>query len=135
MPLEQRADPGDPRLRAFREAAGPEVSFHLPAYGVPVRLGHARGDCAVGDDLDVAVRHQYVDQHAVVALGIPDAEMAKHEHRPLARRRAKPEIWQVEGSLDREADLARVTVLECGDALLDASAHVGGEPAARAPAR
>ena len=111
-------------------------SFHFAAHGVPIRLRHARRDRAVGDDLDVAVGDQHVDQHAVVARRVPDAEVPEHEH---ARARAASLPYQrsrqVEGGLDREADLAGVPALDVRDGRLDRAQHSGREAPARAPAR
>ena len=41
---------------------------------------------AVGDDLDRVLGEQQVDQHAVVVLGVPDAELAEQRDGALARR-------------------------------------------------
>ena len=93
------------------------------------------GDAAVGDDLDVVIGDQHVDQHAVVVRGIPDAELPEHLQRPGARREVTPQLRQVEGGLDDEADLPAVAVLALADRLLDRIAHAARKVPARAPAR
>ena len=43
-------------------------------------------DAAVGNDLDIAVGEQQIDQHAVVVGGVPDPQMRENIQRPLPRR-------------------------------------------------
>src|SRR6185503_18750167 len=76
-----------------------------------------------------------VDQDAVIAGRVPDAELAEYVERALARHHAVPELGQIEGGLDRESDLTCVTALQAGDGCLDAAPHLDGEAPARAPTR
>ena len=77
--------PRMPHDRALLEAPVAIVVLHLPAHGLPFRLAHVGGDAAVGDDLHVMVGHEHVDEDAVVVRGVPDAELAEHLQRTLAR--------------------------------------------------
>ena len=63
---------------------------------------YARGDRAVGDDLDVAVRQQHVDQHAVVARRVPDAEL-----RRTRARRARAASCRTTGRAGRRPSRSR----------------------------
>ena len=70
-------------------------SANLPARKCPSMARHTASQSACGTRAAIArsatisttwsaIRH--VDQHAVVAGRIPDAELAEHEHRALVRR-------------------------------------------------
>ena len=43
---------------------------------------------------------QQVDQHAVVVLGVPHAQLAEHRDRTFARRRVAPQVRQRQAGLD-----------------------------------
>ena len=47
------------------------MSLHA---GFPLDRGNPGGRAAVGDDLDVPVRRQYIDEYAVAKFGVPDAQ-------------------------------------------------------------
>src|SRR5439155_12109295 len=68
---------------------------------------------------------------AVVALGVPDAELAEQRDGAVARRRAAAQVAERQAGLDDDADLAAVPLLARGDALLDPLQRVGAEEAAR----
>ena len=91
----------------------------LPARGADLGV-----DAAVGDDLDVAVGEQEIDQHAVVVRGVPDAQMRENIERALARRLIAKQRRAVERAFDDEADLAGMRGLAGLDRLLDRSQHV-----------
>src|SRR5262245_49676519 len=63
---------------------------------------------------------QHVDQHAVVVLGIPDAQQTENLQRPLTRREACDQVGQVQRMLHGETHFARMAPLDLGDAGLDA---------------
>ena len=84
---------------------------------------------AVGDDLDRPLGEQQVDQDAVVALGVPDAELAEQRDRAVARRRIAAQVAERQPGLDDDADLAAVALLARADARLDARQRVLAEHA------
>src|SRR5689334_8653408 len=90
------------------------------ADGLPLALSHLRIDSAVGYDLHPALGEQYVDQHAVVLLGIPDALEGEHLARALTRRHSAPQLTGRELGLDHETDLPAVGLLGFGDRARDA---------------
>ena len=100
--------PRTPATAALPEAArrgnGASICRHTASHSA---CGNVRGDAAVGDDLDVAVGHQHVDQHAVVVLGVPDAELAEHLERALARRQAAPQLRHDRGRSRRRSGSPR----------------------------
>ena len=106
------------------ELAAREVPAHGIADRPPVRLRDPVAKAAVGHDLDVAIGEQYIHQHAIVRLGIPDAQHREHLERALARRLAGDERAQVTVRLDGEAQLAAVQGFAVVDCALD-----GGERA------
>ncbi len=68
-----------------------------------------RVNAAVGDDLDVAVGEQQVDEHAAVLLGVPDPQQPEHLERALARRHAAQHARERQRRLDDEAHLPAMT--------------------------
>ena len=90
-------------------------------------------DTAVGDDLDVAVGEQEIDQDAVVVRGVPDPQMREHIERALAHRLVLEQRRAVERALDDESDLPRMRGLSRFDRLLDAREHVGRKHAPHPP--
>src|SRR5882757_4816418 len=112
---------------AALEIPGPEISLHHAADGLPA-LGTDLGiDAAVGDDLDVAVGQQQIDQHAVVVRGVPDAQMRELIQRPLARRLVAEQRRTVQRAFPAETDLAGMRRLAAPDRLLDPGEHGGRE--------
>src|SRR3546814_10085792 len=65
-------------------------------------------NAAISNDLDAAIGEQDIDQHAVVVLGIPDAQRREYLDRTFARGHSAPELVQRQCAFDREADLARM---------------------------
>ena len=88
------------RRRSARAERRSPSSRQIASHAVVADL---RVDAAVGDDLDVAVGEQQVDEHAVVVLGVPDAQRAEHLERALARRDAAPHARERQRGLDGEA--------------------------------
>ncbi len=92
-----------------------------------------RVDAAVGNDLDVAVGEQEIDQDAVVVRGVPDPQMREHVERALARRLVAEQRRAVERAFDDEADLAGMRGLALPDRLLDAGEHLWRKDLLRPP--
>ena len=90
-------------------------------------------DAAIGDDLDIAVGQQQIDQHAVIVGGVPDPQLRENIQRALARRLIAEQRRAVERAFDHEADLAGMRGLARLDRLLDRSQHLAAEKSA-APA-
>ena len=74
-----------PCHHAVGEAALAKRRLHSRADRLPRRIADDPVNAAVGDDLDVAVGEQQVDEDAAVLLGVPDAQQAEHLERTLAR--------------------------------------------------
>src|SRR5581483_10253272 len=85
---EMRAHGLDAIDHAGLEAAVAKRLLHAAADPLPLGGADASMDAAVGENLNVAVGEQQVDQHAVVALGVPDAPLREHVERAIARRAA-----------------------------------------------
>src|ERR1700686_5862714 len=92
----------DPRL----EIPAPEFGLHLGADFLPALAADLGVDAAIGDDLDLAVGEQEIDQHAVVVGGVPDPQLREHIERALPRRLALEQRRTVECALHYEAELA-----------------------------
>ena len=75
----------DPLDHAALEIAGPEFGFHLGADFLPAGGADLGVDAAVGDDLEVAVGEQQIDQDAVVVRGVPDPQLRKNIQRARSR--------------------------------------------------
>ena len=85
MPRQQPRHPGHRGARALRIAPGAILCFDFATHRLPLGVAHPRADAAVGDDLHRAVGPQHVDQHAVVVVRVPDAQMREHLQRARAR--------------------------------------------------
>ena len=96
-----------------------QSGFHVAADPLPFARARAGVNAPIGDDLDVAVREQQVNEHAVVVLGVPDPELREHLQRALPSRSPGEKRRRIERSLDREADLTAVRRLAALDRLLD----------------
>ncbi len=126
------------RLDAL-EHAGLEISlaefgFHRPADLLPFCGADQLVDAAVGENLDIAVRQQEIDQHAVVVRGVPDSQMRKNVERARAGRLVAQQRRAVQRAFDDKTDLAgmgRLTRLDCA---LDRSQHMFREDRSNPPA-
>ena len=67
------------RNGAARNASPMPATMRCPLLGA-----HMPVQAAVGDDLDRVLGQQQVDQHAVVVLGVPHAQLAEHRDRAVA---------------------------------------------------
>ena len=93
---------------AALEISSPEIRFHLLADFLPAGGAYLGVDAAVGDDLDVAIGEQKVDQHAVIVRGVPDPELRENIQRPFPRRLIAKQRCAIERALDHETHLSRV---------------------------
>ena len=128
---EQRVDGVDRAQQAGLEVAGLERALHRRRDLRPLGRRDDAVQAAIGDDLDRALGEQQIDQDAVVALGVPDAELAEQRDGAVARRRVAAQVAERQAGLDDDADLAAVALLARGDARLDARQRVLAEQAAR----
>src|SRR5688572_956906 len=71
---QQRSGGLDAGENAVAPAAGAKLPLDQRADALPLALGDSRIETAVGDDLDIALREQDVDQHPVAFMGVPNAE-------------------------------------------------------------
>src|SRR5437870_2309981 len=127
MQPEERPDAQDTNERALAKESIAEVVLHLAAHRLPLSRRDARGDAAVGDDLDHPIRHQHVDQHAVVVLRVPDPEQSEQLQRALPWRQVVPQLGQIERRLDHEANLTLMPGLTLLDSLPDGLANLKRE--------
>src|SRR5216684_8266900 len=114
----------DPLDHAALEIPRLEIRFHLAADVLPAFRANLGVNAAVGDDLDVAVRQQQIDQHAAVVRGVPDPQMREQIQRALARRLVPKQRRAVERAFHDKADLARVRGFARLDRLLYSREHV-----------
>ncbi len=110
-----------------------KLRFHAAADRLPAGLTDPRINAAVGDDLDLAIGEQQINQHAIIVLGVPDPQLREDVERALPGGLVAEQGRAVERALDDEADLARMRGLAGPDRLLDAVKHLSREDAARAP--
>src|SRR5258708_2213180 len=131
MLCQQFADRCDPVDRAVFETALLERGLHGPANRFPSVLRHPSVDAAIGDDLDILVGEQHVDQNAVVVLGVPNAELAEKLQRARPGLQAAEHLRERERRFDDKANLPLVHPLAAGDRLLDALQRLRRELATR----
>ena len=125
----------DPLDHAALEISGPEtrVSISTQIFSQPA-CADLGVDAAVGDDLDVAVGQQQIDQHAVVVRGVPDPQLREDIQRPLPRRLIAKQRRAVERAFDHEAHLAGMRGLARLDRLLDRRQRLRRKNAPQPPA-
>ncbi len=134
MPREQLSDGGHGTYGACLEASCGKVSLDFPADRVPLGLLDDCGQAAIRDDLHDAVGEQDVNQHAVVLCRVPDTQSTEYLRGPVSRSEVVPQLWKIEGGLDREADFTGVPGLDLAHGRLDRLEHLGRESPAGAPA-
>src|SRR5215472_13867523 len=115
------------------ELAGAEVVLHAAADHLPPARADPAVDAAVGNNLDIAVGEQKIDQHAVIVRGVPDPQMRKDVERTLACRLIAEQRPAVERTLHDKTRLAGMGGRAGLDRPLDRSQHVGSKDAPRAP--
>jgi hypothetical protein len=78
---QKRTDRFDSGDGALVESPLAESRLHGATDIPPRRLAYLAVDPAVGDDFDVLVGQQHIDQNAAVVLGVPDPEAAEYLER------------------------------------------------------
>src|SRR5262245_20870193 len=92
-------------------SATTEVLAHYLADLLPFLNANVVRDAAVGNDFHASIGQLDVQQHAVVLLGIPDAQLGEHHQCALARRRIAAQIRPGQRGFHRKTYLARMTAL------------------------
>src|SRR3569833_70013 len=100
-----------------------EMCLHESAHSLPFRGVDPAMDAAVGDDFQIAVRQQQIDQHTVIVFGVPHPQQREQFERPRARRLPAPQRAGAERAFDYEADLAEMAPLAGTDRRLDGGQH------------
>ncbi|AJZ56694.1 hypothetical protein OI25_7534 [Paraburkholderia fungorum] len=116
VPLQELCDRLDPADRPVAIRALPKSLFHRVANRLPLLRTDLRVYAAIRHDLDVAICKQYVNQHAVVVLGIPYAQLREHFDSAISRRLPIEERRAVERAFDCETDITnvfRIASLDC----------------------
>ena len=108
------------------EVACPETRFHLPADFFPAGVADPGVDATIGNDLEIVVGQQQVDQDPVVVGGVPDPQLRKDIQRPFPRRLIAKQRPAVERALDHEAYLSGMGGLARLDRS-DSASVVGGK--------
>src|ERR1700738_238817 len=104
----------DPLDHTAFEITRPEIRLHRPADFLPTGGADLGVDAAIGDDLDLAVGQQQIDQHAIVVGGVPDAQVRENIQRAFPRgliaeqRRAVQRTFHDEAALAGTRGLARL---------------------------
>src|ERR1700676_680106 len=111
----------------------PEIALHRLADFLPARTANFCIDAAIGDDLDLAVGQQQIDQHAVVVGGVPDPQMRKNIQRALPRRLILEQRLAIQRAFHHEADLAGMGGLARLDRLFDRSQYLARKNPAGPP--
>src|ERR1700722_11116345 len=110
----------DPGLKVSRL----EISLHIRADLPPALAAYMSVDAAIGDDLDLAVGEQEIDQHAVVVGGGPDPQVPENIQRAVPRRLILEQRPAVQRAFDDETDLAGMRGLARLDRPLDRDQHL-----------
>src|SRR5205814_10337534 len=122
--LRYRLNPLD---HAACEISRPEIGFHLLADLLPTGSADFDVDAAIGDDLDVPVRQQQINQHSIVVRGVPYPQMRENVERALPRRLIAEQRLAIQRAFHDEADLAGMGGLSRLDCPLDCSQHLRRE--------
>ncbi len=85
MPGELCAHGADAVQNAFLEFSLAEQRFHFTTYFFPAFGAHTGLRVAVGDNLDVAIRQQQINQNPVVQLRVPYPQLGEHFQRAFTR--------------------------------------------------
>src|ERR1700730_5541805 len=115
----------DPLDDAAFEIPRFEIGLHVLADFFPAGGADFCIDATIGDNLDVAVGQQQLDQHAVVVDGVPDAQVRKNIQRAFPRRLIAEQRRAVQRALHDKADLAGMRGLARFDRLRARGQHVG----------
>src|SRR3954451_15450454 len=101
-----------------------EFGFHRPADLLPFRRADFRVDTAIGENLDIAVGQQEIDQHAVVVRSVPNSQMRKNIQGTIAGRLVAQQRRAIQRAFDDKTDLAGMGRLTRLDRALDRSQHM-----------
>src|SRR5947209_8010084 len=101
------------------EIAGPELGFHRLADSLPTSGTDLRIDAAIGNDLDIAIGEQQINQHAVVVGGVPDPQMREDIERALPGGLTAKQRRTIQRAFDDETDLTGMGCLARLDRPLD----------------
>src|SRR5438552_6119578 len=124
MPRQLARDRLDPLDGAACKISRSEIALHLGADFFPARGADLGVDAAIGDDLDIAVGQQQVDQHAVVVSGVPDAQLRENIQRAFPRGLIAEQRRAVQCAFHDKTDLAGMRGLARPDRLLDRTQHL-----------
>ena len=118
---------------ASLELASPEIIFHVVADLFPALRTDMGINAAVGDDFDVLVGEQQINQDAVVLCCVPDPQMRENIERAPPRRLIADKRGSVERALHDKAHLAGMGRFARLDCVLDARQHLWGKDASHPP--
>src|SRR3569833_2132090 len=102
---------------ATLDLTGAKLGLLVAADRLPAAGSDTRMDTAIGDDLDVAIGEQNIDQHAVIVCGVPDPQLREQVERTLARGLVAKQGRAVERTFHHEAHLSRMRGLASLDGL------------------
>ncbi len=89
--------------------------LHLLQQHIPRGLRYGACGGAVSNDFDGVVRQQQVNQHTVVVLCIPGAQLAKQSDSPLSGRGVAPDVAVRQPAFHAQTDLAGMLEFALGD--------------------
>lgn len=101
------------------ELACTKCHFHFLAYRFPYVLAQPSMYAAIGNNLDVVVGQQQIDQYPVVVLGIPHAQPGKYIDSTLLRGLSRQQRRQFQRGFNRKLDLPVVLRFSRTDSVLD----------------
>jgi hypothetical protein len=111
------------------------MRFDEPADGFPLGRRDFCRRGAIGDDLHVAIGHQYIDEHTVAKFGVPDAKLGKNLHGALSRRDPGPQRTDSKRRFHRESDFTGTALFRGPNGGFDARVDRIGKPSTRPGAR
>ena len=120
MGCQQTRNPGDPAQHTLFEITFAECTFHFTAYRFPALRADPPMDAAIGNDLNIAVRQQQIDQHAVVVFGVPDLQRRKHVKRALACGQSAQQECRIQRVFDGKTNLTSMPGFRLRNRLFDA---------------
>ena len=91
--LAGRPNPAD---HSALEIACAKRIFHGPTDRFPPLRPDARVHAAIGENFDVPIGEQEIDEHAVVVLGIPYVQTGEHLDSAILRGDATQEVGQIQ---------------------------------------
>jgi len=107
--------------------ASAAACFDLFAHRPPLSCCNDGVEASVGDNLDISVGEQEVDEDAVIISGVPNPQLGKNLDSAIPWVAASQEFVQFKRSLDAKAELGRVAFLGGGYGGADAFSGGGRE--------